>query len=459
MKTKIITLFILALAFQRVLTCDCNEIRPFIPAFSDMDQEEFFLIKGIKENAEGHGMQVKVLENIKGAIPDETITVWLDNGVTCRIGYAEAYEDGETLYLLLRKTDLSGNSPESEEAPEKEEDYMPVNCSYAIARFSEGYITGRLQSGEEETMSIIEFYNYLGIDVPTLSFAPVGTEWTYGETYLDHPEHDLSYTYHSLYSSGDKWVAGKMCNTISRGYRSRACASTPADVYLYKEGNTIFCYAPYSGEFTPLYILDAAPGDSWTIDYPGTDPEIMLINPLQPVEVKVNSVETISIFDKELKVLSVTYSTKLWDGTDNLYPYERTGKIIEGIGDTEHLFNFRIEESTCCVTARWYQGLRCYSHPEYGTYNTGDLPCDYVTSVTTTEEDLIKISINEKDITIESPADEIRSVQLADITGKSVFKYSGDTTTYLQFPFSSQGIFICYVTFQSGKQIVKKLLF
>ena len=123
------------------------------------DKDDIFFIKGVRLEANYQKMQIKVLEDLKGNMPEkDTIMIWGDAPPcisACRVdGF---WECNDTLCLIIRKTSLL----EREFCPdewewgdyfEKWDDYYEVlQSTYSIVCFSEGYITGYIYSVYEKT--------------------------------------------------------------------------------------------------------------------------------------------------------------------------------------------------------------------------------------------------------------------------------------------------------------------
>jgi hypothetical protein len=140
---------------------------------SNYDSTDVFFIKGVKLKTVYHGMQIKVLEDIKQNLHEDTIMVWCSDGASFRVEYSASYNDTDTLYMLITKTDLEGNDQgDLNEIPddlEKPEDYMPIHCAFSILKYSNGFITGRITSIQQDTIiSESDFLNQLptGFNLP-----------------------------------------------------------------------------------------------------------------------------------------------------------------------------------------------------------------------------------------------------------------------------------------------------
>jgi hypothetical protein len=155
---KTIAIILLSVFCIDMIACDCS-IQAFMTNYvNNYNNDDFFFIKGIKMKTEHHGMQIKLIEDIKGNFQENKniLMVWGDSGATCRLDHSAIYNDNDTLYMLLKKTDMAGNflTPDNEDF-EKEEDYMTINCGYSIVKFSNGYITGKITSVANDTSMLL----------------------------------------------------------------------------------------------------------------------------------------------------------------------------------------------------------------------------------------------------------------------------------------------------------------
>lgn len=278
-------------------------------------------------------------------------------------------------------------------------------------------------------------------------FAPIGTEWYYGETiYPVFSNTEIkAYDYNLLKSVRDTTINGRVCNTIARTKGTRLCI--PIDsAFVYQSNDTVYYYNTELSIFSPLYVFGANKGDSWTVRHSVTD-----------VQVIVDSVSTIQAFGHTLKVQYVTYKTQI--GSNPSYPVSYSSKIIENIGDVDDFFRFEIHEMpTCDEFGIVHTGLRCYIHPNLGTYNTGVNSCDYVTEVPRPEISKIKISkIPGVSLCVESLDDEISSIQLFDLRGQTICKKQNLAGKRHEIPIVYSGIMISIIELQSGEIIVRKI--
>jgi hypothetical protein len=169
----IIILIVGLLIYTNITANDCFIITFNTNYSSNYNSTNVFFIKGIKLKTVHHGIQIEVLEDLKQNLQEDTIMVWCSDGNSFRIANSEWYNNNDTLYMLITKTDLEGNDPgDLNDIPddlEKPEDFMPIHCAYSILNNSNGYIIGRITSVERDTSILVtDFLNQLstGFNLP-----------------------------------------------------------------------------------------------------------------------------------------------------------------------------------------------------------------------------------------------------------------------------------------------------
>jgi hypothetical protein len=156
-----------------IMANDCELITFNSNYSSNYNSTDVFFIKGVNLKTIYHGIQIKILEDFKQNLQEDTIMVWCSDGNSFRVESSASYNVNDTLYLLIKKTDLEGNDPgDLNEIPddlEKPDDYMPIHCAYTILKYSKGLITGKISSIQQDTtISVLEFFNQLstGFNLP-----------------------------------------------------------------------------------------------------------------------------------------------------------------------------------------------------------------------------------------------------------------------------------------------------
>ena len=249
-------------------------------------------------------------------------------------------------------------------------------------------------------------------------YLKTGTQWYYGETINNLKKdlssgYDITYDYNSLKSTGDTIINGIKCNIISHLRNISICFGYQQNVYMYQSNDTVYFYNTSSKKFSTLYVYAAKKDDSWTVEYPNGN-----------VQVLVDSVSSIQALGGILKVQHVTYQTDFVTNGESTYTFENKSKIIENIGDVKYLFMSNIFDLPHCDEFVDYTGLRCYVHPDYGTYNAGTIMCDYVTEVDDQSSTKLKVILKASgNITIEGELNaEPCTLELVDIGGRLILQ-------------------------------------
>lgn len=127
-----------------------------------------------------YGITVKVVQTFGGSLlPNDTLTVWGDNGALCRIG-VNGITIGDTMVFGLNETDFAGNTIwNSQYPPDLEEPghYMVSVCGVYALNFINGMVVGWITAPVTQTMTIGEFEAVVvgcatGMGVPETSTGP-----------------------------------------------------------------------------------------------------------------------------------------------------------------------------------------------------------------------------------------------------------------------------------------------
>jgi len=243
-----------------------------------------------------------------------------------------------------------------------------------------------------------------------IDYLKKGTEWYYKQTYYEViPFYKyLSEGYMYIKSINDTLVGGRLCRTVAAINGRNTCRQFADKVFVNKINDTTYFFNTKTSTFSPLYVWSAKKGDSWVVKYPDCE-----------VQVVVDSLNNMTIFSRLHRLQYVRYH-KL-----NSYPYEVSGRIIEGIGDPDYYFASHINSLALCDNVSTADdGLRCYIHPDYGTYKIGTLDCNYVTALPEVKAKEIKVYINSLgDLKIESEQlTESCTFELMDMKGSILFQ-------------------------------------
>jgi len=206
------------------------------------------------------------------------------------------------------------------------------------------------------------------------------TQWYYGETVYPVYTPTIHYEdYNLLKSIGDTVISGVRCNILSQIRGNAGCASFDSPAYVYQSNDTLYFYNSPQKIFKILYVYGTGAGSSWIVDYP-----------YGSVKVNVDSVSSVQALGRTLKLQYVTYSSV----SQSVYGYAPKSTIIESIGDINYFFQSSLLQRSdwvCDELGKDRKGLRCYVHPDYGTYKTGLTACDFVTSISMPEYSSIKV--------------------------------------------------------------------
>ena len=239
-----------------------------------------------------------------------------------------------------------------------------------------------------------------------------GTQWYYGERIYDQfVLNKFEDDYYSLKSIKDTIILGKSCHSLAH-YRSFPdCLGYESTVFTYQSNDTVYFYNYTTNNFSTLYVYGAQKGDSWNVNYQNST-----------VRVLVDSVSEVSILGSQVKKFYVTYRNIELSGGGP------TSIIIEGIGDPFYFFNSNSQSNTLLICDEFnsvYTGLRCYDHPDYGTYHVpGALDCAYVTDVAELNQSSLKVKLNSSGVlTVEGiQTTEPSTFELLDLKGSVMLK-------------------------------------
>lgn len=156
---QIFTVLFCVSIYTGIMANDC-ELIPFNSNYSNnYNSQDVFFIKGIKLKTVYHGIKIRILEDLKQNLQKDTIMVWCSDGNSFRIANSEWYNDNDTLLMLIIKTDLEGNDPgDLNDIPddlEKSDDYMPIHCAYSFLNNSNGLVSGKITSVQQDTTMLV----------------------------------------------------------------------------------------------------------------------------------------------------------------------------------------------------------------------------------------------------------------------------------------------------------------
>jgi hypothetical protein len=190
-------------------------------------------------------------------------------------------------------------------------------------------------------------------------WAPVGTKWTYTQTFFFSAKIDTLI----IRSTGDTVIQSHQCRILKKSMIN--CDFRPLKEYMYSENGKVFFYDNSRNKFQMLYNFNAAAGESITV-YPAEFPQN------DSIVFVVDSVSTITINSVNLKKIFVHHLFSA-----NAWPVASDGVIIENIGDIYNMFPWVY--GAC--DGSWSGPLRCFENPVIGFHDFETSPgCDYTTT-------------------------------------------------------------------------------
>jgi hypothetical protein len=106
-----------------------------------------------------YGITVKVVQVLGGQqLPDDTLTVWGDNGALCRVNL-NAFAIGDTVVFGLNECDLWGNTITAGFPPDLEQpgDYQVSVCGIYWLNYANGYVSGQITAPVFQNMTLAAF--------------------------------------------------------------------------------------------------------------------------------------------------------------------------------------------------------------------------------------------------------------------------------------------------------------
>ena len=211
-----------------------------------------------------------------------------------------------------------------------------------------------------------------------IDYLKVGTEWFYGIKKYDLLNNE-SDDYFSLKITGDTIIKGKVCKIMNEMHEKPLCTRYKEKIFLMQSNDTIYFYNEVKNKFSTLYVNTAQTGDSWNVEYPN-----------YTVIATIDSMRFSENYQKVFRYVS--YKTFY---QDNQLQFKYSSIIVDGIGDIEYYLNSNIYIVPLCDLNELYKGLRCYVHPDLGTFHIpGTLDCAYVTEVAELNQNSLKLKLN-----------------------------------------------------------------
>ena len=113
----------------------------------------------VKLSTYHYGITVKVVQTFGGtSLPNDTLTVWGDNGALCRV-YLDGIPDGDTVIFGLNETDFAGNFITAGYPPDLEQPghYMVSVCGVYALNYENGLVSGWITAPTMQTMTLQDF--------------------------------------------------------------------------------------------------------------------------------------------------------------------------------------------------------------------------------------------------------------------------------------------------------------
>ena len=245
--------------------------------------------------------------------------------------------------------------------------------------------------------------NYLEAQIEWVN----GMEWEFGTRNWLEPNKEST----KLTIARDTIINNIQCKILlSEEFN---CNMRPMIDFVYFENNKVFCYNQEDSLFQLLYDFNAEIGDTIKIKNWGN-----YANQSEYTYLKIDAISTIIYSQTELKVFKAQHGQE-YDGEVEFSNYYY--KIIEGIGCTDNLFYF-FDTGYC--DGVHVQELRCFSHPEIGTFSENEDSCSLMTSINDLERirSDVKIFPNpaSNTITVKTQMD-IQNIEVYNINGLKVY--------------------------------------
>ena len=111
--------------------------------------DSIFIIKGIVSDKYEYGLNIRLVEDLKGNFPEnvDTFIVWGGGNTFLEshtLDYLEMYDEQDVLIMLLTPVrDIPAEMIPPGNIWEKLGDYTTLNCTHSVLKLSDDYLTGR----------------------------------------------------------------------------------------------------------------------------------------------------------------------------------------------------------------------------------------------------------------------------------------------------------------------------
>jgi len=184
MNLNIIKLTILIMSLAGIVGCNKTTeplinmncaVNSFMEGVSNHSSDNnYYIIKGIVLGKSGYGLNIRLVEDLKGNFPKNrtTFIVWGDDNFkynkfeTNRLDDLTLYNNQDVLIMLLTPTRDLSHMNMGYTWFERPNDYCTLSCTHSVVKLSDDYVTGFILPYEEKdalwkNMSLEELISYL----------------------------------------------------------------------------------------------------------------------------------------------------------------------------------------------------------------------------------------------------------------------------------------------------------
>ncbi len=153
MLRSVLVILLFAIAFSNhSAACDCFGPLNFCETLHDNNPD--LVVLAVKKADQAHGMQVEILEVLKGAESRQQVLVWGDNGFLCR-HYVSQWSVGDTVIFSLHLIGQFSALPQEDST-----DYFISVCGTYFLHDAGGQVSGAI-NGLNTLLSYPSFKNAL----------------------------------------------------------------------------------------------------------------------------------------------------------------------------------------------------------------------------------------------------------------------------------------------------------
>ena len=142
------TLFVISISFLlsvQAYSCSCAQPEPTTYCASLQQVDADIVILAYKVMDMQHGMKIKVVQVLNGTETRDTLTVWGDSGMLCRLP-TSAFAVNDTFVFGLHNCDLMGNLLGGSTL-EQTDHYHISACGIYWLGYSKGMVSGNIDNG------------------------------------------------------------------------------------------------------------------------------------------------------------------------------------------------------------------------------------------------------------------------------------------------------------------------